>query len=191
MGKSSLARWVHSEVDCASVVVDYAGAGGYRGVTVSTLEELREQVGPGGRAVVSGGSPVPSVSAAMAYAKAADHPVQVVVEEAESAAKEGDPDDMTGSNPVWWGLKRGRGHGVKVVLVEQDPSDIPYTPLKSVPYIAWVGEPAGFHNGFLNHSVGNWIPKDRLPERAFRYVVLHKSGRVVFPAEGTAETPGP
>lgn len=189
-GKSTLGRTVHEKTDVASLVVDYSETGGYSGRAVSDKAGLAEQLHDGGEAVFRDPdlSPVEQCAVAMAYARDAPHPVQVIIEEAEEVMHYGnETEGMQQTNPVWWGLHQGRDDGVKVVIVTQDPQDLPYTPIKQVPYFAWCGLPAGFHDGWFNAH--GWVPVDDLPDRSHRYVVFDKTGKVLYPEQGSAEVP--
>lgn len=184
-GKDTLGRWV---VDKSDVPTLTAYDNTYPGHTVSSMESLQERVDGGKDTVVDMGSGYDTASAMVGMA-ASNGPINLCFPESSNFLFKPDEDPAKQNNPVWWALTEGRDKGIKVIMTEQDPSDLPYTPLKQVPWIAWTGAPAGFSKGFFNHPIGNWMNEDDLPVRDHRYVVFHKSGFKVFPKDGTAETP--
>lgn len=179
-GKSTVARKVHEDTPAKSVVCNYAQTDGYSGPIVDGKKAITEAHENGDVADYRDPTQTPMQHAAtcMAYAREANHPVQVVFEEAQVVMHQGESDRMQETNPVWWALHQGRDKGIKVVLITQDPGDMPKPPTKQVTYWAWCGPPAGFHNGWLSHSVGNWMPTEDFPDKPHHYTVFDKQGRV-------------
>lgn len=103
--------------------------------------------------------------------------VQIVIDECHRVVK----DDSTDAddNPGKWILKEGRGKGVKGIFATQTPEPVDYQALKAgARWWAWVGEPMGLHEGFLDYH--SWIPEEKLPVEDYNYVVLNKKGQVVW-----------
>lgn len=164
-GKTTLAREI---ADTSGFVSVWVGEGDrIPGQVVNGPQTLREAV-DGGASVVhyKTGDVLTAVTHARSLAyHETRRPVSVIVDEAQDHLREDQ------SNPIKAGLHRDRDVGVRYVLITQDPSDLPYTPLKQVRYWAWVGEWSTFHDGFLRYFS---VPREELPDERFRYVVLDK-----------------
>lgn len=180
-GKTTLTRKTATETDAVTLTAKDTSFGGRR---VAELEAVRNAIDRREDVVVDAGDPDATASMIMKAAKERPIPIATCFPEAHNYLYEPEDEPAERYNPVWWGLTEGRDEGIKVILDQQDPSDLPYTPLKQVPYIAWCGGVAGFQRGFLKHPIGNWIPEDRLADRPLHYVVMHKSGTVVYPDDG-------
>lgn len=184
-GKDTLGRYVAEETDTPVLTaLDKT----YPGPNLTDTEAIRNAVQEGRDCVVVKDT-ADEIANTMVNVAVDNGPVTLVFPEASNYLYEPDEKPAKQHNAVWWALTEGRDKGIKVVMTEQDPSDLPYTPLKQVPWIAWCGAPSGFSRGFFNHAIGNWIPKNDLPVREHHYTVFHKSGHTVFPEQGTAETP--
>lgn len=186
-GKTTVARSIAGESDHAVVAAEDQS---FPGRKVSDIGTLRNRVKEGKKTVFTGNGPDHTAAVMVMVAREEHVPVTLIFPESSNYLYEPKEEPPKRHNPVWWALTQGRDKGIKVVLEEQDPSDLPYTPLKQVPYFAWAGEPAGFHEGFFNHPVGNWLPdEDVLPGENHEYVVFNKRGDKEWPEDGTGPTP--
>lgn len=173
-GKSTYIHERHATFSGLSIYLNHHGEGGIRGARIHGYEgALRAD-----RTTLNMKVDDPVVGAKQArsfareYASETGHPAQIVVDEAQDVMPDGSADD----NPVRDGLHKDRDRRIKWVVATQDPSDLAYGPLKQCAHFVWVGEPASWHEGFFRYFR---VPRDDLPGKRFRYVVLDKQMNVV------------
>ena len=111
------------------------------------------------------------IAAAREWARRADAPVQVIVDEAQDA-----PSFVDGEGPLRDGLHRDRKAGVKWVVLTQNPMDLRtkengYGPVQQAEYWVFCGPLRDWHVGFLNgNNLSGLI--DLMPTEDYEYVVI-------------------
>lgn len=196
-GKTTLLREIHDKCAGPSIIVDHGFDGsdaskldGFKGFIAAGEKRCRSIVGEYSswqdvRIVYRSEAQEPKTAVARAMRFARDLPVgcQIIIDELDEVMPN---DDSTAKeNAAKWGYRKGRGAGVKVVGATQSPVGLDQDALRSTRWWCCVGQPSGFHEQFLNRH--QWIPREELPDRDFRFVVWNKQGAVVYRGETKPE----
>jgi hypothetical protein len=141
-----------------------------------SAREVREAISEGHTAI---NYKTPDAAAGVQTARSigyyeCNQPLEIIVDEAQNVM----PDGCEPDNVLRRCLDQDRDKGIRAVLITQKPSNLEYDPFGNIKQWAWVGMPAGMHDGFFHaHS---WLPENQLPQERFRYVVMDKRGEINY-----------
>jgi len=196
-GKTTLMRELFHDADGNTLWVNHNDERGLSSNTAKSLEGLKgqyERSDGNARLVLLPGENVgPEEMAAIAMEFAIwlseeyYEGIRIFFDEAHNYMPTGDESKQPKKNPVAWGIHEGRDKEVAVTLGTQTPRQIEYQPLGNMKYWAWVGQQAGIHGSFLDHSIANWFPTEQFPEERFKYIVFDNRGDVLFKGETKEE----
>jgi len=183
-GKTTLARELHADSPWTSIWINHNaervpdGRSQADATTVRSARAVREAVQAGHTAI---NYRTTDVHAGVQTARSIGYyetstPVQIVVDEAQEHL----PESPDPENPIKRGLHQDRDMGIRYLLLTQDPSDLPYTPLKQMQYWTWVGPWSTFHDGFIRYF---GLPREDLPTEPYQYAVMNKRAEVVYRGE--------
>lgn len=182
-GKSTRMREHHETFDGVSIVVNHGDESkivGYRArgpqamaTGVDQFEDWSDV-----RINLITNDPLEGVELAIRFAidvwDTAGVPVQIILDEAHNAFPS-DVGETPQENPVIWALDEGRDKGIKIVLVTQNPKNMPYKKLDSVKYWVWVGEWSNPMEGFLKY----YGFLEDIPGEQFHVTVFDRTGEVL------------